>query len=419
MDEKGLTPHYAPPKVLHNRAHPPPEVTPPKGTLTTIIGCGNALGTQIPPYFVFQGVNFHQRYTSKSTQGTQGTVSDSGWSNSRVFQKYLKEHFLKNIPRPTREEPALLIYDGHKSHVNLQLIQWALDNNIVLFLIPAHTSHILQPLDLACFRPLEASFVRRKHEMMKHHRGGQLGHETMCELGCLSYQESMKTSNLCSGFRKAGIFPFRGIEAVDKVQLTPSVPFAQRATETEMEQDTTTQANPPVQVEPPTDQDTLICGTCKSTFHVLQDFINHKETPCVAPQHAAFDPSQDLFSQPDFFEARTVSKAPSASKQRNDIGSITGGRELTSRPVRDAVRAHCKSRKTTQKKTFDTQEHCCVCERDMPPLPMLDEEFRQENFDWVECDQCGHWVHTGFCVAPLNTDDTDSMFFCPCCYSEE
>ena len=100
------------------------------------------------------------------------------------------------------------------SHVNLQLIQWALDNNIVFFFIPAHTSHLL---DLACFRPLEASFVRRKHEMMKYHRGGQLGHEKMCELGCLSYQEAMKATNLFSGFRKAGIYPFRGIEVFDKV----------------------------------------------------------------------------------------------------------------------------------------------------------------------------------------------------------
>ena len=33
-----------------------------------------------------------------------------------------------------------------------------------------------------------------------------------------------------SGFRKAGIYPFRGIEAVDKVQLTPLVPFTQRPT---------------------------------------------------------------------------------------------------------------------------------------------------------------------------------------------
>jgi hypothetical protein len=32
---------------------------------------------------------------------------------------------------------------------------WAKEQKIILFVLPAHTSHILQPLDVACFGPFQ------------------------------------------------------------------------------------------------------------------------------------------------------------------------------------------------------------------------------------------------------------------------
>jgi hypothetical protein len=49
----------------------------------------------------------------------------------------------------------LLIFDGHKSHISVDLIDWAKEQKIILFILPAHTSHILQPLDVACFGPFQ------------------------------------------------------------------------------------------------------------------------------------------------------------------------------------------------------------------------------------------------------------------------
>ena len=85
----------------------------------------------------------------KSTPGTAATSSKTGWCNSEVFRKFLVEHFLKYV-KPTPEEPVVLIYDGHKSHVNIHISDWAIENNIHLFVLPAHTSHFLQPLDVSC-----------------------------------------------------------------------------------------------------------------------------------------------------------------------------------------------------------------------------------------------------------------------------
>ena len=60
-----------------------------------------------------------------ATPGAAGTVSDSGWSNGKVFRKYLEEHFLKFIPNREPDQHILLLLDGHRSHITIGLLDWA------------------------------------------------------------------------------------------------------------------------------------------------------------------------------------------------------------------------------------------------------------------------------------------------------
>ena len=54
--------------------------------------------------------------------------------------------------------PKLLIMDGHGSHLNIDIINLCRENNIHLYCLPPHTTHIFQPLDVAIFRPVKAHF---------------------------------------------------------------------------------------------------------------------------------------------------------------------------------------------------------------------------------------------------------------------
>jgi hypothetical protein len=54
----------------------------------------------------------------------------------------------------------LLIVDSHGSHATDEfMIECAL-NNVYLPFLPAHTSHITQPLDVGCFSSLRAEYRR-------------------------------------------------------------------------------------------------------------------------------------------------------------------------------------------------------------------------------------------------------------------
>ena len=82
--------------------------------------------------------------------------SDTGWINADLFLEWFK-FFIKNIP-PTR--PVLLIQDRQSSHVSIELVELARENNIYLLCPPSHTSHILQPLDVDCFKSFKTNFSK-------------------------------------------------------------------------------------------------------------------------------------------------------------------------------------------------------------------------------------------------------------------
>jgi hypothetical protein len=50
--------------------------------------------------------------------GCDGTVSDTGYSNTDIFTSYVKEHFLKYVQSHDSSQPVLLLYDGHRSHIS-------------------------------------------------------------------------------------------------------------------------------------------------------------------------------------------------------------------------------------------------------------------------------------------------------------
>jgi hypothetical protein len=60
----------------------------------------------------------------------------------------------------------LLILDGHGSHVNLEAIEQAQQFGLDMIALPSHTSHVLQPLDVNCFKPFKTTFKKEKDNSM-------------------------------------------------------------------------------------------------------------------------------------------------------------------------------------------------------------------------------------------------------------
>ena len=169
IDETGIQPEHRPPNIIAPVGIKLQSVTSPRSTTTTVIACANAAGHHLPPFFVFKGKWYSPELMRDATPGSQGVMSDSGWSNANIFQQYLKDHFLPNVRRGDNDgQHILLIFDGHASHVSRALIDWAMSNKLILFVLPAHTSHILQPLDVSIFGPLRPFTIESVHLLCNH-----------------------------------------------------------------------------------------------------------------------------------------------------------------------------------------------------------------------------------------------------------
>ena len=128
-----------------------------KGKIHTILTCISTSGVVLPPMTVYpRKKKVPDNVREDCVPNTLFTHSDTGWINADLFLEWFK-FFIKNIP-PTR--PVLLIQDGHSSHVSTELVDLARENNIYLLCLPSHTSHILQPLDVGCFKSFKANFSK-------------------------------------------------------------------------------------------------------------------------------------------------------------------------------------------------------------------------------------------------------------------
>ena len=52
----------------------------------------------------------------------------------------------------------LLIVDGHSSHVNLEFMNYCDANRILVLVMPPHSTHRLQLLDVGLFQPLSTAY---------------------------------------------------------------------------------------------------------------------------------------------------------------------------------------------------------------------------------------------------------------------
>jgi hypothetical protein len=85
-------------------------------------------------------------------------TSESGWTSASIAQWWLANVF--DVQTKDRAQGAyrLLLIDGHSSHVEYEFLAYCLDNKIIPFCLPPHTTHHLQPLDVGIFGPYQSYY---------------------------------------------------------------------------------------------------------------------------------------------------------------------------------------------------------------------------------------------------------------------
>lgn len=127
-----------------------------RGTLTTTCYIVNALGNALPPVIIFPRFHFKQHMVAEAPTGSLGLATPSGWMNSELFVKTM-QYFI-NYSSSSNDNPSLLIYDNHESHICIEALNLAKENGVTVLTMPPHSTGKLQPLDVGIFGPFKTAY---------------------------------------------------------------------------------------------------------------------------------------------------------------------------------------------------------------------------------------------------------------------
>lgn len=169
----------------------------------------------------------------------------SGWMNKDCFVIYalyfcsFLSHYRLKLPHELRDEPVLLIVDGHSSRENY-LANYIFNLfNVDLLVLPSHCTHILQPFDVSVAGPLKSYL---KIELSKIDFNiewdgiQQIDFQSVSKKTTQQIREQLVFAfkkalhlactfeNIESGFSKTGIFPLDVQRPIQNNLTLPTLP---------------------------------------------------------------------------------------------------------------------------------------------------------------------------------------------------
>ena len=135
-------------------------------------------------------------------------MSENGWTDNYTGHKWFEEYFEKETREQQKGEYRMLILDGHSSHVTTSVIRFCVSNKIPLLCLPAHTTHILQPLDVGVFAPLSIIYANHVHRRSRFGASYSIDKIDFLEIFQQSRNEAITSANIISAWAKTGLNPY-------------------------------------------------------------------------------------------------------------------------------------------------------------------------------------------------------------------
>lgn len=180
----------------------------------TVHYCVSASGQIIPPFIIFSKRLPSQSFLAEGPKDALYGVSEKGHMDGELFSMWLK-HFVKHAPA---ERPLLLFMDQHETHVSKASVDICRAHGVEMVCLPAKTSHLLQPLDVAVFAPLKTAFSQLASRMGLVRGDLVVGKSHLPAVLKSAQLKAVTLSNIKSGFRKTGLFPLNRM-AVDSSKV--------------------------------------------------------------------------------------------------------------------------------------------------------------------------------------------------------
>ncbi|KJK85877.1 hypothetical protein H633G_10271 [Metarhizium anisopliae BRIP 53284] len=124
----------------------------------------------------------------------------------------LPDRGMSRVERPPVDRPdeekiyRLLVVDGFTGHTTLAFAEYCIKFDIIIAILPPHSTHLMQPLDVGVFQPLKAAHQKALRRSLAE------GNLTFSRIDFLAafqqvYEAGFTRHNIMSGFEETGLWP--------------------------------------------------------------------------------------------------------------------------------------------------------------------------------------------------------------------
>ena len=187
----------------------------------TVVECICADTSVVPPLVIFKAQNLSTEWIPASIHGHwRFNCNSKGWTSNEHGLDWLIRCFEPETRHKTAGEYRLLICDGHDSHITAEFIAHCMDNNILLMILPPHSSHLTQPLDVGVFGALKKHMSAEIGPLI---RTGVTRIQKVEWLTAFvaAHDKAVSPKNIHGGFRGTGIHPFLPTKVLRRLASSP------------------------------------------------------------------------------------------------------------------------------------------------------------------------------------------------------
>ena len=111
----------------------------------------------------------------------------------------------------------MLLLDGHESHANYSFLDFAWRHRILVQILPTHSSHLTQPLDVGLFSPLQHNYSKLVINWSRGTGYPALYKSDFWSLLHKAKEQTYTSANIKGVWRGAGLVPYNKVKILSRL----------------------------------------------------------------------------------------------------------------------------------------------------------------------------------------------------------